>query len=213
MINILLVDDHAILRDGLKNILSFEDDMKVIGEAISGEEALKLAEELSPDVIIMDINLPGINGVETTSIIKAKNKDARILVLTMYTHDEYLLSALKAGADGYLLKDAPSEHVVDAIKAVYRGESMITPSMTKKLVNMHLQQSQVKKDDSNLTDREQEVLIGLVEGLSNKEIAEKLFISDKTVKIHVSKIFKKLEVKSRSQAVIYAVQNQLVPMG
>ncbi|MCM3732420.1 response regulator transcription factor [Fictibacillus nanhaiensis] len=213
MISILIVDDHAILRDGLKNILSFEEDIKVVGEATSGEEALKFADELSPDVIIMDINLPGMNGVETTALIKAKNPDARILVLTMYTHDEYLLSALKAGADGYLLKDAPSEHVVDAIKAVYRGESMITPSMTKKLVNIHLQQTQVKKDESNLTDREQEVLIGLVEGLSNKEIAEKLFISDKTVKIHVSKIFKKLEVKSRSQAVIYAVQNHLVPMG
>jgi DNA-binding NarL/FixJ family response regulator len=212
MINILIVDDHAILRDGLKNILSFEDDMEVIGEAVSGEEALQFNDELAPDVIIMDINLPGINGVETTSIIKAKNPEARILVLTMYTHDEYLLAALKAGADGYLLKDAPSEHVVEAIKAVFRGESMITPSMTKKLVNLHLQQTQVKRDDSNLTDREQEVLIGLVEGLSNKEIAEKLFISDKTVKIHVSKIFKKLEVKSRSQAVIYAVQNQLVPM-
>ncbi|RZT23279.1 MULTISPECIES: response regulator [Fictibacillus] len=212
MITILLVDDHAILRDGLKNILSFEDDMKVIGEAISGEEAIKLADELAPDVIIMDINLPGINGVETTAIIKSKNPNARILVLTMYTHDEYLLSALKAGADGYLLKDAPSEHVVDAINTVFRGESMITPRMTKKLVNIHLQQTQFKKDESNLTDREQEVLIGLVEGLSNKEIAEKLFISDKTVKIHVSKIFKKLEVKSRSQAVIYAVQNQLVPM-
>lgn len=213
MISILIVDDHAILRDGLKNILSFEEDIKVIGEATSGEEALKLADKLSPDVIIMDINLPGMNGVETTALIKTENPDARILVLTMYTHDEYLLSALKAGADGYLLKDAPSEYVVDAIKAVYRGESMITPSMTKKLVNIHLQQTQVKKDESNLTDREQEVLIGLVEGLSNKEIAEKLFISDKTVKIHVSKIFKKLEVKSRSQAVIYAVQNQLVPMG
>jgi DNA-binding NarL/FixJ family response regulator len=212
MISILLVDDHAILRDGLKNILSFEDDIRVVGEAISGEEALKLTEELSPDVIIMDINLPGMNGVETTAVIKAKNPDARILVLTMYTHDEYLMSALKAGADGYLLKDAPSEHVVDAINAVYRGESMITPSMTKKLVNIHLQQTQVKKDESNLTDREQEVLVGLVEGLSNKEIADKLFISDKTVKIHVSKIFKKLEVKSRSQAVIYAVQNHLVSM-
>lgn len=212
MISILLVDDHAILRDGLKNILSFEEDIKVVGEAISGEEALKLSEELAPDVIIMDINLPGMNGVETTAIIKEKNPDARILVLTMYTHDEYLMSALKAGADGYLLKDAPSEHVVDAINAVYRGESMITPSMTKKLVNIHLQQTQVKKDESNLTDREQEVLVGLVEGLSNKEIADKLFISDKTVKIHVSKIFKKLEVKSRSQAVIYAVQNHLVSM-
>jgi DNA-binding NarL/FixJ family response regulator len=212
MISILLVDDHAILRDGLKNILSFENDIIVVGEAISGEEALKLSDELSPDVIIMDINLPGMNGVETTAVIKAKNPDVRILVLTMYTHDEYLMSALKAGADGYLLKDAPSEHVVEAINAVYRGESMITPSMTKKLVNIHLQQTQVKKDESNLTDREQEVLIGLVEGLSNKEIAEKLFISDKTVKIHVSKIFKKLEVKSRSQAVIYAVQNQLVSM-
>lgn len=212
MISILLVDDHAILRDGLKNILSFEDDIKVVGESISGEEALTAAQELMPDVIIMDINLPGMNGVETTSVIKAKHPNIRILVLTMYTHDEYLLSALKAGADGYLLKDAPSEHVVDAIHVVYRGESMITPRMTKKLVNIHLQQTQIKQDETNLTEREQEVLIGLVEGLSNKEIADKLFISDKTVKIHVSKIFKKLEVKSRSQAVIYAVQNQLVPM-
>jgi NarL family two-component system response regulator LiaR len=212
LINILLVDDHAILRDGLKNILSFEEDMKVTGEATSGEEALILTDQLSPDVIIMDINLPGINGVETTALIKSKKPDARILVLTMYTHDEYLLAALKAGADGYLLKDAPSEHVVDAIKAVSRGESMIAPRMTKKLVKMHLQQTQIRKEDSNLTEREQEVLIGLVEGLSNKEIAEKLFISDKTVKIHVSKIFKKLEVKSRSQAVIHAVQNQLVSM-
>jgi NarL family two-component system response regulator LiaR len=212
MINILIVDDHAILRDGLKNIISFEEDIEVVGEATTGEEAVAFMEQQSPDVIIMDINLPGINGVETTALIKSKKPDVRILVLTMYTHDEYLLAALKAGADGYLLKDAPSEHVIDAIKAVSRGESMLAPSMTKKLVTMHLQQTQLRKEDSNLTEREQEVLLGLVEGLSNKEIAEKLFISDKTVKIHVSKIFKKLEVKSRSQAVIYAVQNHLVSM-
>ncbi|MFC7371716.1 response regulator [Fictibacillus iocasae] len=212
MISIMIVDDHAILRDGLKTIFALEEDMTVAGEAISAEDAIVQMPAVAPDVVIMDINLPGMNGVEAAEVLKRKYPSTKVLVLTMYNHDEYLLAALKAGADGYLLKDAPSEQVVDAVKAVYKGESILTPSMTKKLVNLHLQSSKVKREENDLTDREQEVLIGLVEGLSNKEIAEKLFISDKTVKIHVSKIFKKLNVKSRSQAVIYAVQNQLVPM-
>jgi NarL family two-component system response regulator LiaR len=208
----MIVDDHAILRDGLKTIFALEEDMHVAGEAISAEDAIKQMPAVMPDVVIMDINLPGMNGVEAAEVLKRKYPVTKVLVLTMYNHDEYLLSALKAGADGYLLKDSPSEQVVEAVKAVYRGESILTPSMTKKLVNIHLQSSKVKREETDLTDREHEVLLGLVEGLSNKEIAEKLFISDKTVKIHVSKIFKKLNVKSRSQAVIYAVQNQMVPM-
>jgi DNA-binding NarL/FixJ family response regulator len=210
MINVMLVDDHAVLRDGLKNIIDFEEDISFMCEAQSGEEAIAKLKEYVPDVIVMDINLPGKNGVEITGEIKREYPTIHVLILTMYNHDEYLMAALREGADGYLLKDSPSEQVIDAIRSVARGESMLQPSMAKKLINFHKQQT--KNDDSELTPREKEVLICLVEGLSNKEIADKLFISDKTVKIHVSKVFKKLNVKSRSQAVIHAVQYQLVPL-
>ncbi|WP_449538000.1 response regulator [Ferdinandcohnia sp. Marseille-Q9671] len=211
MIKLMLVDDHAVLRDGLRNILELEDDIRVVGEAVSGDEALEKVPECQPDVILMDINMPKKNGVEVTGILKKKYPAIKVLVLTMHNHDEYFMAAIREGADGYLLKDAPSEQVVEAIRTVARGESVIHPSMTKKLLNFHQQQQEQPKENA-LTERETEVLQCLVEGLSNKEIADRLFISDKTVKIHVSKIFKKFDVKSRSQVVIYAVQNKLVPM-
>lgn len=207
----MLVDDHAVLRDGLRNILEMEDDIRVVGEAVSGDDALAKVPVCQPDVVLMDINMPEKNGVEVTGILKKQFPSMKILVLTMHSHDEYFMSAIREGADGYLLKDAPSEQVVEAIRTVARGESVIHPSMTKKLLNFHQQQQEQTKDNT-LTEREYEVLQCLVEGLSNKEIADRLFISDKTVKIHVSKIFKKFDVKSRSQVVIYAVQNKLVPM-
>ncbi|WP_078549996.1 response regulator [Litchfieldia alkalitelluris] len=210
MIKLMLVDDHAVLRDGLKTILELEEDIQVIGEAISGEEAIEKATVLLPDIILMDINMPGKNGVEVTGILKKKHPGIKILMLTMHNHDEFFMTAIREGADGYLLKDAPSDQVVDAIRTVAKGESVIHPSMTRKLLTFHQQKAE-PTNDTTLTEREKDVLLCLVEGLSNKEIAEKLFISDKTVKIHVSKIFKKLDVKSRSQVVIYAVQNQLVP--
>ncbi len=211
LIKLMLVDDHAVLRDGLRNILELEDDIRVVGEAVSGDEALEKVPECQPDVILMDINMPKKNGVEVTGILKKKYPAIKVLVLTMHNHDEYFMAAIREGADGYLLKDAPSEQVVEAIRTVARGESVIHPSMTKKLLNFHQQQQEQPKENA-LTERETEVLQCLVEGLSNKEIADRLFISDKTVKIHVSKIFKKFDVKSRSQVVIYAVQNKLVPM-
>jgi len=207
----MLVDDHAVLRDGLRNILELEDDIRVVGEAVSGDDALKNVPMCEPDVILMDINMPEKNGVEVTGILKKKYPSIKVLVLTMHNHDEYFMAAIREGADGYLLKDAPSEQVVEAIRTVARGESVIHPSMTKKLLNFHQQQQEQPKENV-LTEREMEVLQCLVEGMSNKEIADRLFISDKTVKIHVSKIFKKFDVKSRSQVVIYAVQNKLVPM-
>jgi DNA-binding NarL/FixJ family response regulator len=210
MVKIMLVDDHAVLRDGLANIFELEQDIEVVGVAESGEKAIETVAEIGPDIIIMDINMPGMNGIETASIIKKKHPFVKILMLTMHNEDEYLMAALKEGADGYLLKDAPSDQVVDAIKMVSKGESILHPEMTKKLIDFHQQKN--TDNDSQLTDREQEVLMCLVDGLSNKDIAASLFISDKTVKIHVSKIFKKLGVKSRSQAVIYAVQHQLVPL-
>ena len=210
MIKVVLVDDHAVLRDGLKTIISNEEDIQVIGEATNGKELLRLVEKIIPDVIVMDINMPHQNGIELTGIIKMKYPTVKILMLTMYKHDEYFMMAIKEGADGYLLKDSPSDEVISAIRTVFKGESVIHTSLTKKLFTLH--QVEKKQDDKTLTDREKEVLICLVEGLTNKEIASKLFISDKTVKIHVSNIFRKLEVKSRSQAIIYAVQNKLVPL-
>lgn len=211
MINVMLVDDHAVLRDGLSNIFEMEDDINVVGEAVSGNEALESIEGMNPDVVLLDINLPDKNGVELTAILKKDYPDIKILILTMHSMDEYFMAAIREGADGYLLKDAPSVQVVEAIRTVAKGESVIDPSLTKKLLGFYNQKND-SADKNDLTDREKEVLLCLVEGLSNKEIGERLFISDKTVKIHVSKIFKKINVKSRSQAVIYAVQNQLVPL-
>ncbi|KMJ58703.1 LuxR family transcriptional regulator [Bacillus sp. LL01] len=211
MINVMLVDDHAILRDGLKSIISLESDMKVLGEATGGKEMVAFLEKDRPHVIVMDINMPNQDGIELTKIVKKEYPEIKVLILTMYKHDEYFMSAIKEGADGYLLKDSPSDQVVDAIRTVFKGESIIHPAMTKKLIDYH-QKGIQQAEDSTLTEREKEVLVCLVEGLSNKEIAQRLFISDKTVKIHVSKIFKKLDVKSRSQVVIYAVQHKLVPL-
>ncbi|WP_342598116.1 response regulator transcription factor [Psychrobacillus sp. FSL H8-0483] len=207
MIQILLVDDHTVLRDGIRSILALESDIQVVGEAISGDEVLKKVEEFQPDCILMDINLPGKNGIEVTSLVKSQYPNCRVLVLTMFEDEEYLMEALRAGADGYLLKDTSSEQVLAAIRMVSQGNSVINPSMTKKLVTYHHQEL----NGNILTEREKEVLFELVKGLSNKEISEALFISDKNVKIHINNIFRKLNVKSRTQAIIYAVRNQLVP--
>ncbi|KPB03391.1 response regulator [Bacillus sp. CHD6a] len=212
MINVMLVDDHAILRDGLKTIISLESDMKVIGEATGEKEMDELLQRQRPHVIVMDINMPDKDGIELTKKVKKEYPEIKVLILTMYKHDEYFLSAIREGADGYLLKDSHSDQVIDAIRTVNRGESIIHPAMTKKLIDYHQQGIQQSEDTTTLTEREQEVLVCLVEGLSNKEIAQRLYISDKTVKIHVSKIFKKLNVKSRSQVVIYAVQHKLVSL-
>ncbi|EDL66491.1 response regulator [Bacillus sp. SG-1] len=212
MIKLMLVDDHAVLRDGLKTILESEDDINVVGEAVSGSDALSKVRELDPDIILMDINMPGMNGVEVTKVLKQQYPHIKVLMLTMHSHEEYFMAAIKEGADGYLLKDAPSEQVVEAVRTVFSGESVIHPSLTRKLLTFHQQNQRQDRDDNSLTEREREVLGCLVEGLSNKEIGKRLYVSDKTVKIHVSNIFKKLNVKSRSQVVIYAVQNKLVPL-
>ena len=211
MIKVLLIDDHAILLDGLRSLLELEKDINVVGEFISGYDAMLKIKELQPDVILMDINMPDINGIEMTTAVKKKYPDLKVIMLTMHNHEEYFLAAIREGADGYLLKDAPSDEVINAIRAVVRGESVIHPSMTKKLMNFHAKGSDTRAN-KGLTEREKEVLYCLLEGISNKEIAERLFISDKTVKIHVSNIFKKFNVKSRSQAVIYTIQNQILPL-
>ncbi|SFS99137.1 response regulator [Marininema halotolerans] len=213
-INVLLVDDHAVLRDGLSNIISLESDMEVLGQANNGEEALEMIELLSPDVVLMDINMPGMSGVEAIRQIRERQLKVAVLILTMFDRDEYLYESIRAGAMGYLLKDAPSADVVGAIRSAYRGESALHPVMARKLLDNI---SGEKKTDRGtgedaLTPRELDVLGFMVKGLSNKEIAKQLYISDKTVKIHVSSILKKLHVKSRSQVIIYAIQHELVKL-
>lgn len=210
MIQVLLVDDHAILRDGLKTLIAQEDDMEVLGEATGSTELMEMLPKLKPEIIMMDINMQQMNGIELTRWVKSNYSSIKIIILTMYNNDEYFMAAIREGADGYLLKDSPSKDVIDAIRTVASGESVIPPAMTKKLMAMHKQDN--SEEDNSLTPREMEVLLALVEGLSNKDIASRLYISDKTVKIHVSNIFKKFDVKSRSQAIIFAVQNNLVPL-
>ncbi|WP_019416212.1 response regulator transcription factor [Paenisporosarcina sp. TG20] len=210
MINVVLVDDHAILRDGLKTIIAQENDMTVVGEATGSIQLREILKTVNPTVIIMDINMPEMNGIELTKWVKSKYPTIKIVILTMYKNDEYFMASIREGADGYLLKDSPSEDVIAALRTISNGESVIPASMTKKLISLH--HAENNTEDNSLTAREMEVLLKLVEGLSNKEIGKRLFISDKTVKIHVSNIFKKLDVKSRSQVIIYAVQHNLVPL-
>lgn len=210
MIQVLLVDDHAILRDGLKTLIAQEEDMEVIGEATGSDQLQEMLPKINPDIIMMDINMPKVNGIELTRWVKSNYPAIKIIVLTMYNNDEYFMAAIREGAEGYLLKDSPSKDVIEAVRAVAGGDSVIPPAMTKKLLSFHAQDN--REEDNSLTPREMEVLLALVEGLSNKDIASRLYISDKTVKIHVSNIFRKFDVKSRSQAIIFAVQNNLVPL-
>lgn len=208
MIRVLLIDDHPLMRDGIRTIINLESDMRVVGESVTGLEIISMIKETKADVVLMDINLPTKNGIDITAEIKENNPNCKVLILTMYDHNEYFMSALHAGADGYLLKDSPGEKVVEGIRVVFSGDSIIQPSLTKKLLN----QQRIQQYIIELTQREKEVLTALVKGVSNKEIAEELYISERTVKIHINKIFKKMNVKSRSQAIIVAVKNQIVTL-
>lgn len=227
-IRIVVADDHIVLLEGISRIIGMEDDMEVVGQARNGLEAIKLVEEHKPDVVLMDINMPVLDGLEATQKIKEVTPQTEVLILTMFDEEEYFFPIIAAGASGYLLKESPSNEVVQAIRIVSRGESMIHPSLAKKLLDSYCTPSanhallntkknkipihRKEKAHRQLTPREIEVLTLLIEGETNKEIAESLYISDKTVKIHVNKIFKKFEVKSRSQAIIYAVRNKVIDM-
>ncbi|ARU60097.1 DNA-binding response regulator [Tumebacillus avium] len=207
-VRVVLCDDHTILRDGLRNLLNSEDDLEVVGEAADGKQAIELVESLQPDVVIMDINMPGLGGVEAVERLIAKYPSLRILILTMFNQDEYLFRTMQAGACGYLLKDSPVTEVIDAIRTVMQGGSVLHPDLTHKLLASYREKE--KPDGEKLSPREHEVLTTLVKGLSNKEIAEHLFISETTVKLHISNIYRKLGVKSRSQAIMHAVKEKLV---
>lgn len=211
-INILVADDHSMVRQGLKQILELEKDITVIAQASNGNEAVRLAKECKPDIILMDINMPGINGLQAIKEIRQENLPCKIIVLTIHEDREYLFKTLQMGAEGYVLKDAEPAVLIEAIRNVYNGQSYIQPNMTKELVkefNRVTLHEKDRNDENNLTSREIEVLELIAEGMINKEIAKKLYISEKTVKNHVSNIFKKLEVSDRTQAAIYAFKHKI----
>ncbi|MEG6569188.1 response regulator transcription factor [Thermoanaerobacterium thermosaccharolyticum] len=202
MINILIADDHVLLRQGLKQIIELEEDMKVIYQASDGEEAYEIAKKISPDIILMDINMPNINGIKAAKMLKNDNPKNKIMFLTIYNDKEYLMEALKIGVEGYILKDADSDELIKAIRTISNGGVYIHPSLVSEIEN--LDSDECKKE---LTDREMQILSLIAEGYSNKEIADKLFLSEKTVKNHVYNIFRKLDVKDRTQAAIYLLKN------
>lgn len=211
-IKVLIADDHSMVRQGLKQIIELEQDLEVVAQASNGEEAMRLARMYLPDVILMDINMPRVSGLQAIMELKQEDYHFKVIVLTIHQDREYLFKTLQLGAEGYVLKDAEPEVLIDAIRSVSRGQTYIQPNMTKELVrefNRMTLSKRDKEDENSLTAREVEVLELIAEGMINKEIAKHLFISEKTVKNHVSNIFKKLNVCDRTQAAIYAFKHNM----
>lgn len=217
-IKVLLVEDHALMRVGMKHSLSIDGDIEVIGEAENGKISIELAEKLEPDVILMDIGLPVMDGIKATRIIKSNNPDIRIIILTIKDDDKDVFAALKAGADAYCLKDIPPEKLILAIKTVSDGTAWLDPAIADKVLrNIRLTDYPQKPDEPKedifnygLTERELEVLSLVVEGLSNLEIANRLNIAETTTKTHIRNILQKLSVDDRTQAAIRALKDGLI---
>jgi two-component system, NarL family, response regulator LiaR len=208
-IKILLAEDHAVVRESIRESLSREPEFEVIGEAGDGEEVIKLARQLSPDVIIMDISMPQLNGIEATRQIKTFKSSVAILILTAYDDEQYIFSVLSAGAAGYLLKDIGVNDLVEAIKTVYKGESILHPSIAKKVLNKFRtskEESAKEKESDLLSERESDVLKLAARGLSNVAIAKELHLSVSTIESHLRAIFNKLGVGSRTEAVIESMK-------
>jgi NarL family two-component system response regulator LiaR len=206
-IRVLLVDDHMVVRSGLSTVLSVFDDLKLVGEAGDGEEAVRLCERLQPDVILMDLLMPKMDGVTAIKSIKARWPQIQIIALTSFKEKEYVEGALKAGANGYLLKDVSAEELVNAIRRAVAGQPSLSPEAARVLMK---NVSEPALPHQEMTGRELEILALMVEGLSNNEIAERLIISQSTVKFHVSNILSKLGVTGRTEAVALAVKHHLV---
>ncbi|MCP4418660.1 MAG: response regulator transcription factor [Chloroflexi bacterium] len=215
-IRILLVDDQALFREGLRTLLSVHDDLRVVGEAGNGQEAVTAVAQLSPDVVLMDLRMPVLNGVAATSQISESYPNSRVIVLTTFDDDDYVFDGLRAGAVGYLLKDVPSAKLVEAIRAAARGESFLQPSVAAKVVAEFSRMGGAKTADSQqtliepLSARELEILGVLATGASNREIANQLFITEGTVKNHVSNILGKLGVRDRTRAALKAKELGLI---
>jgi DNA-binding NarL/FixJ family response regulator len=218
VIRILLVDDEPLLRLGFRLVLESQPDMSVVGEASDGEGAVRQTAALDPDVVVMDVRMPGVDGTEATRRVVRDHPRSRVLILTTFDLDEYAFSALRAGASGFLLKNVPPEDLLSAIRAVASGDAVVAPSVTRRLLDAMAHQlpdptgggHPVDGRLSRLTERELEVLVKLADGLSNAEIAESLSVAETTVKTHVGRLLAKLDLRDRVQAVVFAYQTGLV---
>ncbi|WP_410572917.1 response regulator [Amycolatopsis sp. cmx-4-61] len=213
---ILLCDDQQLVRVGLRMIVESQDDLVVVGEAAEGEEAVALARRLRPDLVLMDVRMPVLDGVAATARICAELPDVRVLIITTFDLDEYAYAALRGGAGGFLVKDAPAEEMLVAIRGVLRGDSMVSPSVTRRLLERYLADDRDPVDAAKLaalTEREKDVLGLIARGLSNSEIAAKLYIGETTVKTHVGRILGKLRLRDRVHAVVFAYESGLVRPG
>jgi len=219
LVRVVLVDDHALMRQGISTILSAQSDLEVVGKASSGEEALEVVRLTRPDVVCMDVEMPGMGGLEATrQLVADPAVTANILMLTTFEREDYLLAALDAGASGFLLKNARPEHLVDGVRAIAAGEALLAPEMTRAVIKRAVARDRAESTTSpprgvipeHLTEREVEVLRLMAEGLSNDEIAEALVVGRATVKTHVSNVLMKLSVRDRVQAVAFAYRSGLV---
>lgn len=211
-IKVMLADDHILMREGIRQLLEFDGTIEVVGEANDGEECLETLEKVKPDVLLLDINMPKKNGVEVLGEIKKKKMPVKVLILTVHNEIEYLLKAVDIGVDGYILKDSESAELKKAINAVMNDESYIQPNLIPALNNRLVARDVDKDKIDSLTKREMEVLIQVANGMFNKEIAIALNISERTVKNHISNIFKKIEVSDRTQAAVFAIRNDIIKL-
>jgi NarL family two-component system response regulator LiaR len=211
-IRLLIVDDHAIVRTGLSAVFETEDDLELVGQATNGIEAQDKVKELNPDVILMDIIMPQMGGIDAIKAIREFNPEAKILVLSSFTEDEKVLAAIKSGASGYILKDSSPEELVLAIRDVNAGKPSLHPSITRLLMEDISPRKDPKNLEDPLTEREIEVLVAIAKGLSNQEIADQLTISHATVRFHVTNILQKLNLENRTQAALYALKEGLTTL-
>lgn len=211
-IKVMLADDHVLMREGIRQLLEFDGSIEVVEEANDGEECIRKLQEVNPQILLLDINMPKKNGIEVLEEIKKKKIDVKVLILTVHNEVEYLLKAVDIGVDGYILKDSESAELKKAINVIYNGENYIQPKLIPAL-NKRLVARDVDKDKiDSLTKRELEVLIQIASGMFNKEIATSLNISERTVKNHISNIFKKIDVADRTQAAVFAIKNDIIKL-